>query len=167
MIGDILFKLQAGTGYQGDTSFQVEAGAVGTILAGEPVTKALGQQYVLPAATSTPIVGTDYMAGISATLSTDTVANDGTVSVAALVPGVIYLARPLTPSDYFGSGASPDQSVYDDQVGSRVLFDLTSGTYTITSADGSTHGLTVEDLDIGSYPGLVAFSIRAAVSYQA
>lgn len=167
MIGDILFKLQASNGYQGDTTYQVEGGAVGTILAGEPVTKVLGQQYVLPAATNTPVVGTDFMAGISATLSTDTVAADGTVSVAQLVPGVIYLAKPLVPSDYFGSGASPSQTTYNTTVGNRVLFDLTSGTYTITTADGSTHGLVVMDLDINAFPGLVAFCIRAAASYQA
>lgn len=166
MVGDIQFMLESGCGYPGDVKQTVLAGAVGSILAGEPVTKALGQQYVLPAATGTPVVGTDFMGGISATLSTDTVAADGLVSVSALVPGVIYLIKPLTPATY-GQGAVQSQSLYNGRIGTRVLFDLTAGVYTIGDTDGATNGLVVEYLDVTKYPGLVAFSIREGAMYTA
>ncbi len=47
------------------------------------------------------------------------------------------------------------------------MFDLTTGVYTIDAGDGSTNGLIVEYVDVNSYPGLVAFSIREGASYQA
>lgn len=162
----IKFMLEAGSGYPGDTPQLVVAGAVGSIVAGIPLGKVLGAPYVLPLATNTPVVGTDFMAGISATLSTDTVAADGLVSVTRLIPGMIYLIKPLVPATY-GVGATPSQATYNTQVGNRVLFDLTANVYTILATDGSTNGLVVEYLDVTRYPGLVAFSIREAVSYQA
>lgn len=161
MVADILFLTGADCGYPGDVRQQVLAGTAGSIVAGIPVGKALGQQYVLPLATNTPVVGTDYMAGISATLSTDTASLNGHVSVSRLLPGVVYLAKPKVPATF------ATQAAYDALVGARVLFDLTAGAYTILAADGSTHGLVIENLDIARYPGVVAFSIRQAVSYQA
>lgn len=168
-LGNVTFKSQAVNGYPGDVTMLVQAGAVGTIVAGIPVTKALGQPYVIPAADATPVVGTDYMAGISATLSTDTVALDGTVSVCQLMPGTIYLMKPKTPATYFGASylTVPSQSTYDALVGDRVLFDLTAGVYTIDAGDGATSGLVVEPIDVTKYPGLVAFSIRQAAYYAA
>lgn len=161
MVGDILFKDTTPAGYPGDARQQVQAGAVGSIVAGIPVGKALGQRYVLPLATNTPVVGTDYMAGISATLSTDTVANDGTVRVARLQPAVVYLAKPKVPATF------ATQALYNAQVGKRVLFDLTANVYTILAADSANNGLVIEDLEVSRYPGMVAFSIRNAISYQA
>jgi hypothetical protein len=160
-LGDIMFYNSPGCGYAGDADYQVLAGAVGSILPGEPVTKALGQQYVLPMATNMPVVGTDYLAGIAASTSTDTVALDGKVKVTKLVPGAIYLAKPLVP------GTFATQALYDALVGARVLLDLTSGDYRILAADGATNGLVIEDLDIAVYPGQVAFSIRQGASYLA
>lgn len=168
-LGAVKFKSQAVQGYPGDVTFLVQAGAVGTISAGIPVTKALGQPYVLPAADGTPVVGTDFMAGISATLSTDTVAADGLVSVCQLMPGTIYLIAPKTPATYFGASYAtiPSQSTYNALVGSRMVFDLTGTTYTIDATDGATNGLVVEYVDVNAYPGLVAFSIRQAAYYAA
>ena len=168
-LGNVSFKSQAVNGYPGDVEQLVQAGAVGSIVAGIPVTKALGQPYVIPAADGTPVVGTDYMAGISATLSTDTVAADGLVRVMQLMPGSIYLIKPKTPATYFGASylTAPSQATYNALVGDRVLFDLTSSVYTIDAGDSATSGLVVEPIDVNAYPGLVAFSIRAAASYQA
>lgn len=160
-IGDIMFYNSPACGYAGDASFQVAAGAVGSILPGEPVTKALGQQYVLPMATNMPVVATDFLAGIAASTSTDTVALDGKVKVTKIVPGTIYLAKPLVPAT-FGT-----QALYDALVGSRVLMDLTAGDYRILAADAATNGFVIEDLDIAVYPGVVAFSIRNGASYLA
>ena len=167
--GQIGFLAQAGCGYPGDATQTVQAGAVGSIVSGIPVGKALGQQYVLPLATNTPVVGTDYMAGISATLSTDTVAADGTVSVSKLVPNVTYLIAAKNPATVFGAAyaTAPSQATYNTFIGKRVLFDLTSNVYTILNTDGSTNGLVIEYVDVTRYPLQVAFSIREAVSYQA
>lgn len=168
MIGDVKFKQEAGCGYPGDAPFLVQAGAVGSIVAGIPLTKTLGAPYVIPAADGTPIVGTDYMAGISATLSTDTVAADGLVSVTRLVPGMIYLIKPKTPATYFGASylTAPSQSTYNALVGDRVVFDLTASVYTIDAGDGATNGLVVEYVDVNNYPGLVAFSVRQGAVYN-
>lgn len=168
-LGPVKFKSQAVNGYPGGVPMLVQAGAVGSIVAGIPVTKALGQPYVIPAADGTPVVGTDYMAGVSETLSTDAVAADGKVSVCQLMPGTIYMMAPKSPSTYFGASylTAPSQSTYDAMVGKRVVFDLTSNTYTIDSVDGATNGLVVEPIDVTLYPNLVAFSIRQACYYAA
>lgn len=169
MIGDVTFNQESSFGYPGDSKQLVAAGAVGSIVAGIPLTKVLGAPYVLPAADGTPVVGTDYMAGISATLSTDTVASDGLVSVTKLVPGVTYLIKAKTPATYFGASylTAPDQATYNTQVGNRVVFDLTAGVYTIDDTDSANNGLVVEYIDVTRYPLLVAFSIREGASYQA
>lgn len=168
-LGNVTFKQFAVNGYPGDTLQLVQAGAVGSIVAGIPVTKALGQQYVIPAATGTPVVGTDYMAGISATLSTDTVSTDGTVRVLQLMPGTVYLVAPTTPATYFGASyaTAPSQSTYNTFVGKRMVFGLNSGVYTIGATDGSTNGLVIETIDVEKYPGQVAFSVRSACFYFA
>ena len=80
-------------GYQGDETFATQAGGTPpAINAGEPVVRSLGAgQYVTQMATSKPVVGTDYMAGISATTSTETASVDGTVQVTPIVDGESYL----------------------------------------------------------------------------
>ncbi len=160
MLGDIQILAEATFGYSGDQPQQVESGAVATINAGEPVSFDPGQQYVLPAANGMPIVGTDHLAGIAATTSTDTADLDGKVQVTKITQGVIYLGNPLDPTLW------DTQAEYDALVGSRVLFNLTNGVYTITSTDNAANGLFVENLDVKRYPGKVAFSIRTAVSYN-
>ncbi len=165
-LGAITFKSFATQGYPGDVNQLVQSGAVGTISAGSPVTKALGQPYVLAAVTNTPVVGTDYVAGVASTLSTDTASADGAVKVLPLIPGTIYLMAPKVAAT-FGQGTTPSQSTYNALVGARVLWDLTTNVYTILAADGSTHGLVVEPLDVTLFPGLVAFSIRLGASYLA
>jgi hypothetical protein len=160
-IGDILFKETTPAGYAGDVRQQVAAGAIGSIVAGIPVSKALGQPFVVPLATNQPVVGTTYMAGVSATLSTDTVSVAGYVRVARMQPGVIYLAKPKVAATF------ATQALYNALVGARVLFDLTAGVYTILAADSANNGLVIEDLEISRYPGMVAFSFRQALSYQA
>jgi hypothetical protein len=57
------------------------------------------------------------------------------------------------------------QAEYDALVGSRVLFDLTSSTYTITATDNAAYGLVVEPLDIKKFPNKVRFSIRPCATY--
>ena len=139
---------------------QVQANST-TIYAGEPVAKALGAQYVTAMATNKPVVGTDYLAGVAATTSTQTATADGVVSVYPIVPGVQYLIAPNAPASW------DTQAEYDALVGDRVLLNLTTGVYTILATDSATNGCVVENLDVFKYPGKVAFSFRSATSYFA
>lgn len=153
--------LDAGAfGTIGARKFLVQAGAT-AILAGQPVTKALGQRYVIAAADGTPVVGTDYLAGIAMTDSTQTASADGEVWVMPLVPGVIYGGAPETPASW------DTQAEYDALVGDRVLFNLAAGLYTISATDNANNGLVVEAIDINEFPNTVAFSVRNGASYLA
>lgn len=160
-LGDITIYDQGSFGYAGDVKFTVAAGAVSSILAGEPVAKALGAAVVTAAATNTPVVATDFFAGIAATTSTDTVAADGTVQVTKLTDGVSYLIAPKVAATW------DTQAEYDALVGDRVLLDLTGGVYTILATDGATNGCVVLPLDIKVYPGKVRFAFRSGVNYLA
>ncbi len=157
MLGDIQFYEEI-NGYQGDDSYAVAASAT-LIYPGEPVAKALGGAAVTPAATNTPVVATDFFAGIATTTSTNTASVAGKVSVSKFVPGVTYLIKPAVAATW------DTQSEYDALVGDRVLLDLTTGTYTILATDGATNGCVVMPLDISKFPGKVRFAFRNGVNY--
>lgn len=160
-IGDITFYSEAAYGYPGDDVYAVAASAT-TIKAGEPVAKALGNStgnVVTPAATNTPVVATDFFAGIAATTSTNTAGAAGTVLVTKFVTGMSYLIAPKVAASW------DTQAEYDALVGARVLLDLTSSTYTILATDGATSGCVILPLDITKYPGKVRFTFRNAVNY--
>lgn len=159
-LGDITLYDEGAFGYPGDVEYAVAASAT-LIYPGEPVAKALGGAAVTPAATNTPVVATDFYAGIATSTSTNTAGAAGTVKVMKFVPGVSYL---ITPNS---AAAFDTQAEYDALVGDRVLFDLTTGVYTILATDGATSGLVILPLDIKKYPGKVRFAIRAAVNYLA
>jgi len=153
--------LDAGAfGQTGAQKFLVAAGAT-AILAGQPIVKALGAAVVTAAADGTPVVGTDYIVGIATTDSTQTASAAGYVYAMPLVPGVIYAGQPKTAASW------DTQAEYDALVGDRVVFDLTSGDYTIDATDSANNGLVVEALNIKENPNTVAFSIRAGASYLA
>ena len=164
--GDINFLAPTQFGTSGTRKHLVAASAT-LINANEPVGKTLGSEYVVPLATNKPVVGTDYMAGIAESVSTNTSTADGSVQVFPLIPGVIYTIKPKVSATFFGSGTTPSQSTYNALIGYRVLLDLTSGSYTILASDSSTYGCVIEYIDVVQNPGLVAFSIRAAVAYSA
>lgn len=160
-LGDITILSSPFSGTGPVDTFKVSAGTTASINAGEPVLKALGSSVVAALATNKPVVGTDYLAGISTTDSDETASAAGYVSVLKLVPGVVYLCNA-------NSAAAVDtQAEYDALVGDRVLFDLTNGTYTVLTTDGATNGLVIEPLDITKYPGKIAFSIRSGCAYFA
>lgn len=159
-LGDITILDQSTMAGIGAREYQVAASAT-LINAGEPVAKALGAAVVTAAATNTPVVATDFYAGIAATTSTNTAGAAGKVWVTPLVPGVTYLIAPKVAATW------DTQAEYDLLVGDRVLIDLTTGSYTLLATDGATSGCVVEQLDVSKYPGRVAFSFRNAVAYNA
>ena len=91
-LGDITIYDQGSFGYAGDVEYAVASGTTSSILAGTPVAKALGAAAVTAAATGTPVVATDFFAGIAATTSTETASAAGTVKVTKLTPGSISLS---------------------------------------------------------------------------
>lgn len=164
-LGNITILREGAFGNQGSRVQAVASGAVGSIKAGELVRKALGAAAVVAwGATDAlkPVVATDYLAGLAASTSTDTVGAAGTVEIIPIAPGTVYLASP-TDSTLWDT-----QSEYDALVGDRVLLDSSgAGVQTVLSTDGSTYGLVIEPLDIAKYPGKVAFSLRNGLSYLA
>jgi hypothetical protein len=141
----------------GTRKFAVAASA-DLIYPGYPVVRELGAAVVTGMATNKPVVATDYVVGVAASKSTNTALVAGTVEVIPLIPGQIWLATPKAPTSF------DTQAEYDALVGDRVLFDLTTGDYTILAADNATYGCVIEPLDISKYPGKVAFAFRNDVS---
>ena len=160
MLGDIQIYDQAAFGYPGDVQYAVAASAT-TIKAGEPVLKSLGSAVAAPLASNMPTAGTDFMAGIAASTSTNTAGAAGSVQVTKFQDGMSFLISPNNAALW------DTQAEYDALVGARVLLDLTAGVYTILAADGATHGCVVLPLDISKFPGKVRFAIRDAVNYLA
>lgn len=160
-LGDITIYSEGAYGYPGDEQYNVASGTTSSILAGTPVTKALGGAVVSAMTTNKPVVGTDYLAGIASTTSSETTTAAGVVRVTKMIPGLTYLAAPKVAATW------DTQAEYDALVGARVLLDLTGGIYTILAADGATNGCVVETLDIAKVKGKVRFSIRNGVSYLA
>jgi len=159
--GDLQVLYTGAFGEQPALTFAVASGTTASINAGEPVTKALGSAVVSSMATNSPVVGTDYRAGVATTTSTETASAAGTVSVQPIDARTVYLISPNS------AAAFDTQAEYNALVGDRVLLDKTAGAYTILAADGLTNGCVIEPLDITKYPGKVAFSFRAAVFYKA
>ena len=141
---------------------QTEGGAT-DINFGEPVKlKAAGSPFVIPLATTEPIVGTTTaVVGIASSDSSHTASADGTIDVFVPQPGIVYLCDATTPANI------DTQAKYDDLVGDRVVFTLAVGVFTVdeNAGDGVTKGLYIENLNINDHPGKVAFSLRIAATY--
>lgn len=160
------FNASSATGSLGSRRHQVVAGASApAINAYELVSKTLGNQYVITNPTSGQVVATNFLAGISTSASTETATLDGYVDVMPVNNGTIWLVAPAVAASW------NTQALYNANVGKRVLIQKSvagnTGIYTILAADGSTNGCVVENLNVFDYPGMVAFTLRAALSYVA
>lgn len=162
-LGDLnLYKAGASTGALGSIRHQVVAGGTPpAINAGEPVSKTLGNQYVITNPSSGQAVATNFLAGVSTSTSNETATLDGFVDVMPIDVGTIWLVAPAVAATW------NTQAKYNALVGARVLIQKTNGVYTILAADGATSGCVVENMNIFTYPGMVAFSLRGALSYLA
>lgn len=164
--GDLsLYKANDSTGSLGSIRHQVAASAgAPAINVGEPVSKTLGNQYVITNPTSGQVVATNFLAGIATSTSTETTAFDGYVDVMPIDQGTIWLIAPAVPATW------NTQAKYNALVGARVLIQKSTtgntGVYTILAADNATSGCVVENLNIFTYPGMVAFSFRGGLSYN-
>ena len=162
-LGDVKILREGAFGSGAIEKFAVASGTTASIKAGELVLKALGAAAVTVWTANNnakPVVGTDFLAGLAMSTSTETTTAAGSVDVMRIVPGVVYLIKPLVAATF------DTQAEYDALVGDRVLLDCTAaGVQTILASDSATSGLVIEPLDVAKYPGLVAFSLRQALSY--
>lgn len=137
--------------------WQTEAAAT-AIAAGEPVKlKALGSPYVIPVATTEPIIGTTTpIIGIAKSAGTHTASADGVIDVYMPLPGIIYRCKANSTT------AFDTQSEINALCGDHVVFTLSAGVYTISQSagDGNTKGLII----VGGNPNTqeVYFMIRPA-----
>lgn len=162
-LGDITLFQDGAFSSIGSRKHAVASGTTASIKAGELVLKTPGSAYVTVWTANNsakPVVGTDYVAGISASTSTETASAAGTVEIIPLVPGQIYLANPDVAATW------DTQSEYDALVGDRVLLKTTAaGVQTILASDSATSGLVIQPLDVSKYPGKVAFSVKTGCDY--
>ena len=171
-LGDIILHKEGAFGSIGSRKHAVAAGAASSIKAGELVLKIPGDPSVLVWTASNsakPVVGTDWIAGMSASTSTDTASAAGSVEIIPLVLGQVFLGNPDVPAT-FGTATNGvlTQATYDALVGDRVLLKTSvAGVQTILAVDGATSGLVIQPLDITRYPGKVAFSIKPGCDYMA
>lgn len=118
--------------------YQAEANTT-VINPGEPVMlKTIGTAVYAAALTDAkPVIGTDYFIGIAAKTSTQTASADGEVEVYLPLPGLVYRAKAKS------STAADTEAEIKALANKRVVFDLTSSTYTIdtAAADGATNGV--------------------------
>lgn len=164
--GDIQPYLNTGSSkMDGAMKFYVAANSLGSdgtvsrIKPGEPVQKRAGATSVYAAVTNFPTT-TLRVVGVAVSTSTETASVAGTVDVIPASPGQIWLIAPNVSATW------DTQSEYNALVGSRVLIDNTTGTYTILASDSSSNGCIVEYLDVTKFPGKVAFSWSPLCDYR-
>lgn len=143
----------------GSLKYAVNSGTTASIAAGEPVQKAAGAAYVAQAATNFPTT-TLRVVGVAASASTETASVIGTVDVYPATNGQLWIIAPKVAATW------NTQAKYNALVGSRVLIDLTTATFTILATDGAGNGCIVEYIDIARYPGMVAFSWSPLCDYR-
>lgn len=163
-----------GTYMPGSKRFTVAGqGRAAGIKVGELVFKTLGNTtgYVVTAwapgvlaKANRPSVGTDYIAGLAMSTSTETTTANGVVDVMPIIPGMTFLIDPLVAASW------DTQAEYDALVGARCYINraVTTTKLSIIATDvPSTYGgAVVEPLDITKHPGKVRFSLRQSLMYS-
>jgi len=141
-------------------TFRVIANAT-AINAGEPVLIAnrntsVIDPYVIVLIDGKPLVGTDYFIGIAANAGSHTASADGTVDVYLDCPGMVYAAKAKTTTTFNTTAKINDFLFY------RVVFDLTSSTYTLdNTTTAATAGLQIWGGDPNTYTVYFATSDAA------
>jgi hypothetical protein len=142
----------------GSLKYGVASGTTASINPGEPVQKLAGAAYVTRGVTNMPTT-TNRIVGVAASTSTETASVSGTVDVIPAQTGMIWLITPNVAATW------NTQAKYNALLGSRVLIDLTTNSFTLLAADGAGNGCIVEYLDIAKYPGKVAISFSPLSNY--
>ena len=135
----------------------VASGAATSIESGEP-TKASTSGYVAIMVDADGTTGTRFT-GIAKSDSTDTASADGTVYLWLPLPGLIYSAAAKTAANF------DTQAEIDALFGSRVIFDLTSSTWTIDTAasDSATNCVVIVGGDYHTSTVYFTYSISGTI----
>jgi hypothetical protein len=158
--GDINpFESSAASKTVGAIKYAVASGTTASIKAGEPVQKLAGAAYATAASNNMP-TATLRIVGVAASNSNETASVDGTVDVFPSTNGQLWMIKPKVAATW------NTQAKYNALIGSRVLIDLTTSTYTLLAADGAGNGCIVEYVDISRYPGFVVFSFSPLCDYR-
>lgn len=126
-------KIISQLGPEFSKNWVVASGGVGTIAVGTP-TKAADAAAASPyLGTTIPMVDgdgdtADRFTGVAKSTSTDTASAAGSVEVWLPLPGIVYAAKAKTAS------TADTQAEVDALSGKRVVFDLTSTTWSIDAA---------------------------------
>ena len=164
MAGEISVFKAGAFGTPGTVKHAVTSGTAASIKAGQLCLKTSGSAFVVAwdaSNTAKPVVGTDYLAGVAMTTSTETASAVGHVEVLPIVAGQVFLGNPTTAATW------DTQAEYDALVGDRVLLRTSAaGIQSIEPTDGATYGLIIEPLNLTSNPGKVAFSIHPLCDYH-
>lgn len=126
--------------------WQVASGTANSIKAGEP-TKQSGTAAVYAAllADADGVIGTmQPLIGVGAKLSTDTATADGSVDLALFLPGMIWETQAKS------STAADTQSEINAMVGDLYIVDVTTGKFTMDTANGTVS--TAPFLIVGGNP---------------
>lgn len=169
-VNDIIFFDNGTFGYPGDTQHNVAAQSslIPYFNPGELAFRTLGAgEYVTTLAASTntkPVVGTDYLAGVTASVSNETASVDGVVDVTKFTNASSFLMNPNTAATW------NTQAKYNALIGSRVLVNSSAAvsgvvTLTVLAADSANNGLVVMPLNIQTYPGKVRVCFRGALNW--
>lgn len=140
--------------------WQTEANTT-VVNAGEPCKiKSAGSPYAIPVADAEPVVGTTTaVLGIAQSTGTQTASADGVIDIYMPKPGVIYAAKAKSTT------AFDTQTEINALCGDRVLFDLTTGSYTVdeSAGDNANNGLYI----IGGDPltSTVYFTLRIDATF--
>ena len=160
--GDIRFYDVGGKINVPVRTFPTRAGST-AILAGEPLviaqTAAVIQPYVIVLTDGLPLVGNDYFVGFAANASSHTSSADGYVDVYLDTPGTVYAAKAKTTTTW------NTQKLVDNQTFYRIVFDLTTSTYTADiAASTGTRGLLTVGGDYTTYT--VYFTASDAATWR-
>lgn len=164
--GDFQFYTEGPFGNPGTTRYAVApSGGAPQINAGEPVVASgasVTATVVATMATNKPLLGTDFIVGISQSVSSETTTLTGVVDVYNIFSEDASLL--VNAND---STAVNTQAKYNALVGRRVLIDKTSGVYTALVTDGVGNGCVILPLDTAKWPGKVRLQFRKSGNWFA
>lgn len=138
-------------------SFRTEAAAT-AILAGEPVkVGGTGGLYVIPSADAEPLTSAPTFVGIAATSSNHTATANGDIDVYLPAAGIVFGCKAKS------AAAFNTVAEIDALRNALVLFDLTTGVYTVdTAVTSATSGLKIVGGDAST--SSVYFVVRSGAT---
>src|SRR5687768_10011207 len=136
--GDVKIIIPGGLQAPPAIRCRTEAGAT-AIFVGEPVkVGGTGSNFAIPSADAEPLTSAPTFLGIASSDSVHTASADGDLLVNQILPGMLLEVKAKS------AAAVDTQAEINALLNDLVLFDLTSGTYTVdTASAAATNGLVI------------------------